>query len=103
MSVWHYTLRRLIGLIPTVIGLLLLIFLIARIMPGDPVRLALGPEATQAQVEALRQELGLDQPLWKQFIDYVRNVARGDFGTSLRTFREVSSNSWCTFRAHFGT
>lgn len=89
MSVWLFMLRRVAGLIPTLLGLLLLIFLIARVMPGDPVRLALGPEATAEQAAAFRQELGLDQPLWKQFIDYVIGLTQGEFGTSLRTYQDV--------------
>ena len=99
MSVWQYTLKRLLGLVPTLLGLLLLIFLIARVMPGDPVRLALGPEATQEQAEAFRRELGLDQPLWKQFVDYVVGVTQGDFGTSLRTFQNVSDDIRATLAA----
>jgi peptide/nickel transport system permease protein len=90
MSLWQYTLRRVLEMIPTLLGLLLLIFLIARVMPGDPVRLALGPEATPSQVEAFSKQLGLDKPLWQQFVDYVAGVVQGQFGTSLRTYQDVS-------------
>ncbi len=92
MSIWLYILRRLIELVPTLLGLLILIFLIARVMPGDPVKLALGPEATQAQVETFRTQLGLDQPLWKQFGNYVVGLMQGEFGVSLRTFQDVGDD-----------
>src|SRR5262249_43226548 len=84
-----YLLRRTAQLVPTLLGLLVLIFVIARVMPGDPVRLALGPEATREQIEAYRQKLGLDQPLPVQFARYLGGLTRGDFGESIRTYRDV--------------
>jgi peptide/nickel transport system permease protein len=92
MDLAGFLIRRFIEAIPTFFGLLVLIFLIARVMPGDPIRLALGPEATQAQIEAFRRELGLDLPLWLQFATYLQNLSRGDFGISLRTHRSVSED-----------
>lgn len=80
---------RLVQLIPVWLGLSVLIFLLARVIPGDPVRLALGPEATPEQVETLRQELGLDRPLWEQYLRYMAGLFRGDWGMSLRTYRNV--------------
>ncbi|MBI3454508.1 MAG: ABC transporter permease [Candidatus Rokubacteria bacterium] len=85
----QFLLRRLAQTVPTVLGLLVLIFLISRVMPGDPVRLALGPEATHEQIETYRRQLGLDQPLAVQFGRYVAGLARGDFGESIRTYRDV--------------
>lgn len=90
MGTWQYIIRRVIQLVPTLLGLLLLIFFLARVMPGDPVKLALGPESSEEQVEAFRHQLGLDQPLWRQFIDYVVGLTQGKFGTSLRTLQDVS-------------
>ena len=89
MAYWDYLLRRLVQVVPTVLGLLALIFVISRVMPGDPVRLALGPEATAAQIEAYRHRLGLDRPLPEQFVRYLTGLARGDFGESIRTYRNV--------------
>jgi peptide/nickel transport system permease protein len=89
MAYWDYLLRRLVQVVPTVLGLLALIFVISRIMPGDPVRLALGPEATAAQIEAYRRQLGLDRPLPAQFVHYLGGLVRGDFGESIRTYRDV--------------
>ena len=71
------------------LGLLALIFVISRVMPGDPVRLALGPEATAQQIETYRRQLGLDRPLHEQFLHYLGGLARGDFGESIRTYRNV--------------
>lgn len=89
MGTFAFIVRRVLEMVPTLLGLLLLIFLIARVMPGDPVRLALGPEATPEQVASFEAELGLDQPLWMQFIDYVGGLAHGEFGTSIRTYQDV--------------
>lgn len=89
MAYWDYLLRRLVQVVPTVLGLLALIFVISRVMPGDPVRLALGPEATPQQIETYRRQLGLDRPLPAQFVHYLTGLARGDFGESIRTYRNV--------------
>jgi len=66
-----------------IIILLSIIFLVLRVMPGDPVLAMLGDKAPMQQVEAMRHQLGLDRPLYIQFLDYVSNLARGDFGNSL--------------------
>ncbi len=89
MSFGTYLLRRVLYIIPALVGLSILIFLISRVVPGDPARLALGPEATQKQVEQLRREIGLDQPLITQYVRYISGLVRGDFGFSLRTHRNV--------------
>lgn len=81
--------KRVLGLIPTILGLILLIFLLSRIMPGDSVRLALGPEATQEQVVAMENKLGLNDPLIVQFFNYVKGLFTGDMGLSLRSGRNV--------------
>jgi peptide/nickel transport system permease protein len=70
----------------------MLIFALARVIPGDPVRLALGPDATESQVQALRHRLGLDRPLIVQYLVYARNALRGQFGESLRTHRDVAAD-----------
>ncbi len=87
-----YLIKRLLHVIPVLLGLSILIFVISRVMPGDPVRLALGPEATKEQIEQLRQEMGLDQPLHLQYVNYVKGVAHGNLGQSLRTHRDVSKD-----------
>ena len=83
-------LRRL-GLSAVVLwGVSLLIFLIARVIPGDPARIALGPTATPEQVERLREALHLNEPLAVQYVEFLRDLARGDLGVSLYTNRPVT-------------
>lgn len=87
-----YLLRRVLHMIPVVVGLSILIFIVSRVIPGDPVRLALGPEATAEQVVQLRQQMGLDRPLHLQYLTYMTGLLRGDFGYSLRTHRNVAQD-----------
>jgi ABC-type dipeptide/oligopeptide/nickel transport system permease component len=82
-------LHRLVWFAPTLLGLLVVTFVISRVIPADPVALVAGETATPAQVEALRRELGYDRPLAVQFVDYVARLARGDMGTSLYTRRPI--------------
>ncbi|MFC2078113.1 ABC transporter permease [Candidatus Bipolaricaulota bacterium] len=84
-----FLLRRLLYSALVLLSLSVLIFVIARVLPGDPARLALGAFATREQVEQLRQEMGLDQPLPLQYFAYVSGALRGDFGKSFFTGREV--------------
>lgn len=81
--------RRLLASLGVLIGVSILIFVIARVIPGDPARIALGPMANAAQVEALRHELYLDRPLPLQYAEFVKRLLRGDLGTSLYTNRPV--------------
>jgi len=92
MSYVDYLVRRALQSVPVIFGLSVLIFFISRVVPGDPVRLALGPEASQQQVEALRAEMGLDQPLPMQYVDWLVGVVQGDWGMSLRTNNNVFSD-----------
>jgi peptide/nickel transport system permease protein len=71
------------------LGVTILVFAISFVVPGDPVSLALGPRATPAEREQFRTQLGLDQPVPLQYVRYVGNLLRGDFGTSLVTQRPV--------------
>lgn len=77
--------KRLLLLIPVIIGISLLIFLIMELTPGDPARLILGDYATQEDVEALREEMGLNKPLLIRYGNYVVNALHGDLGKSYRT------------------
>lgn len=87
-----YLIRRLVGSALTLVGVSVLIFGIARVMPGDPARLALGPAATTEQVADYSKRLGLDRPLATQYIDYMRGLIHGDMGISLYTNRPVLSD-----------
>ena len=83
---------RLLQIIFTLVGLSILIFFLARVMPGDPARLALGPEATQEQVEDLRHKLGLDKPLPYQYLEFLKGLFHGKMGISLITKRDVAKD-----------
>ncbi len=78
-----YILRRLLQMVPVVFGITLIVFLLVR-SAGDPVVLLLPEDATQEQIELLRTSLGLDRPVMEQYVRYLGNLVRGDFGTSIR-------------------
>lgn len=84
--------NRLIWLVPTVLGLLVITFSISHIIPADPVAYMAGENATNEQIAALRHEYGLDKPLHVQLYRYVIGVAQGDFGISLYTQRPISDD-----------
>lgn len=73
----------------TLLGLLMLTFFIGRLMPADPVRAIVGEDATRETYEQVYLSLGLDRPLWEQFIYYLRDIFSGNFGTSIRTGQPV--------------
>ena len=85
----HFIIRRLGGLAFVLIGVTLLTFFLAQLVPADPVAAALGSNARDAQIEAYRQQLGLDQPVMVQFANYVGRLLQGDLGNSIRTRRAV--------------
>src|ERR671938_1243934 len=78
----RYILRRLALLVPLLIGASVLVFLTVRLIPGDPARLALGAEATEEQVQLMRRQWGLDQPLPVQYVYWLGHALQGDFGRS---------------------
>jgi peptide/nickel transport system permease protein len=82
-------LKRLAWLAPTLAGLVAIVFFISRVIPADPVALVAGETASRAQIELLRQKLGLDQPLLVQLAQYYKQLLSGDLGTSLFTTRPV--------------
>jgi glutathione transport system permease protein len=87
----QYLLKRLLGLLPTLLIVAVLVFLFVHMLPGDPARLAAGADAGPETVELVRQELGLDKPLPQQFLNFFGNMLQGDFGRSLRSRRAVST------------
>ena len=84
-----YILKRLLLLIPVVIGITFFIYVILSAAPGDPTQLILGMDATEADLAVLRAELGLDKPVVVQYINYMFGVLRGNFGTSWLSGYEV--------------
>jgi len=84
-----YLLLRLLDAIPTVFLVLLLVFIAMRILPGDPAVAALGDMATPEQLALFRERMGLNDPLWLQFINFVKGVLTLDFGTSMMSNQSV--------------
>lgn len=77
-----YILKRILLLIPVIIGISLFIFFILSVAPGDPAALILGADATEADIQAKREEMGLDKPIIVQYLNYMAGVLKGDFGRS---------------------
>lgn len=92
-----YIIKRILSLIPVIIGVILIVFLILNIAPGDPVRLILGDQATPVQVELLREEMGLNEPLLIQYAKYIVNLVQGDMGISYRTKAPVAEEIFARF------
>ena len=87
----QYFLKRLLGLLPTLLIVAVLVFLFVHMLPGDPARLAAGPDASPETVALVRADLGLDKPMPQQFLNFFTNMLQGDFGRSLRSKRPVST------------
>lgn len=85
-------LSRLAWFVPTMAGLIVIVFLISNVIPTDPVRIMAGENATQEQVEALRVKLGYDKPLAIQLLRHFRDVLSGNLGTSIYTQRPISED-----------
>lgn len=86
-----YIVKRLFLLIPIILGVAAIIFTIKTFTPGDPARQILGNDATEEQVEAKREELGLNDPVVVQYVRYIGGIVKGDFGDSYRTGEPVLS------------
>lgn len=89
MRLLSFLLRRLVYSVVVLIGLSILIFVLARVVPGDPARMALGANTPQWVVDNLRKEMNLDRPLYIQYVLWLKGVLQGDFGSSLYTKRPV--------------
>jgi ABC-type dipeptide/oligopeptide/nickel transport system permease component len=83
--------KRLVTVIPTLIGVVIVTFLLTRVLPGDPAVYFAGPAATPQSIAEIRKSLGLDRPLPDQFAHYVSDLAHGNFGNSLSTGRPVAT------------
>ncbi|MDQ2803534.1 MAG: ABC transporter permease subunit [Pseudomonadota bacterium] len=86
-----FFLRRLGGTIPVLVAVSILVFGFVRLLPGDPARLVAGPDASAQDVAAVRQELGLDRPIYWQYGRYIGEILRGNLGRSSRTHQPVAS------------
>jgi peptide/nickel transport system permease protein len=92
MHWWTYLLRRLAMAVLVILGVSVITFFIARVIPSDPAAAWVGPRPTQEQIARARQELGLDQPLAVQYLRYLDALLHGDLGTSVKTHRAIASD-----------
>jgi peptide/nickel transport system permease protein len=92
MRMVKYILKRLLHSILVLLGLSILIFIIARVVPGDPARMALGPRAPEEVVERFREDLHLNDPIYVQYYHWIKGAIRGDFGYSILTKRSVTTD-----------
>ncbi len=97
----RYIIRRLLLLIPVLIGISLITFAMLRLIPGDPAQVMLGEHATEEQILAIRSRLGLDEPLHIQYLLYMGDLVRGDLGRSIMTNRPVIQEIGQRFPATF--
>lgn len=95
----RYFLKRLLSLIPVILGVTLLVFLILQLAPGDPARMILGEFATPEEVATLRSEMGLDKHVMIRYVTYMKNFLRGDLGKSYMKSRSVTSEVFSRFPA----
>jgi peptide/nickel transport system permease protein len=91
MNLWQYILRRLFYIIPTILGVAFIIFVIFNLVAPDPALIMLGKHASVQQINELRQELGLNKPMWAQYLDIVKSAFTFDFGRSWTTKQEILS------------
>ena len=96
-----YIIRRLIAMIPVVIGITFLVFMIMQLAPGDPVRMILGDSAEPEAIEAMREEMGLNDPVLVQYGRYMVNLLHGDMGTSYTNQRPVAHEVFSRVPATF--
>ena len=92
-----YLLKRILQLPLILFGVLVCVFLIIQLTPGDPAATLAGPGATPEQVELIREDMGLNKPLLQQFTDYVKNILHGDFGRSYIRRTEISEGLLTAF------
>ena len=89
MKLYRSIIRRIATAIPTFFILITLMFFLVRLLPGDPVEIIIAQGGSREQEEQLRHDLGLDKPLWSQYVDFVLNIFRGDLGRSVWSRRSV--------------
>jgi ABC-type dipeptide/oligopeptide/nickel transport system permease component len=97
----RYIIKRLLSVIPVLIGVTILTFTISHIIPGDPVRATLGPYPSAEAVQELKQKWGMDRPVYVQYFRYMKNLVKGDLGTSFQTSRAVKEDLEQFFPATF--
>lgn len=101
MKILDFTIKRILMLLPVLLGVTILTFAVSHIMPSNPAAVALGPHATKETIKAFNYKWGLDQPLYIQYFRYVKNLCKGDLGTSMHTLRPVKKDLMAFFPATF--
>ena len=86
---YTFVIRRVLSAAVTLFAVMTLVFVLVRIVPGDPAQVVLGDQASQEAIEAMRTRLGLDRPLWQQYTDFLGGALRGDWGSSMVTGQPV--------------
>ncbi len=86
---WKYVARRLLQILPVLLGVSLLVFVAMHLIPGDVAQLLLGEKGSEQELQRLRHQLGLDQPIYVQYLRFLAGVVQGDFGNSIRTRQPV--------------
>jgi peptide/nickel transport system permease protein len=94
-----YVIRRVLSLVPTLLGVSIIVFLFLRMIPGDPALALAGEHASEANVERIREEFGLNKPLYEQYLLYMGKVLRGDLGTSVLSRRAIGDEVQARFPA----
>ena len=84
-----YIVRRVLVAVPTLLGVATIVFLLVRLLPGDPAAVIAGPQATQQDIQRIRHQLDLDQPLWLQYVSFLARLVQGNLGVSTRTGHTV--------------
>lgn len=106
-AMYKYILKRLMAMIPIIIGVTLIVFAILEFSPGNPGRIILGPQATEEAVEQLNEELGYNKPFVVKYVTYIKNALSGDFGISYKTkspvLEEISTRFPVTLKLTFFT
>lgn len=90
----NYIWKRVLQLIPVLLGMSFIVFLIIRAIPGNPAQVILGQKASQEAIAAMEEKLGLNNPWYVQYFDYLKGLLTGDLGESLRTSQPISSEVW---------
>ena len=90
MNTAAFLYRRILQMLPVLFGIVLVVFMVVRLIPGDPARIMLGMRATDETIAELRMSLGLNLPIWQQFAYFVGNIFQGELGTSLFYRRPVT-------------
>src|SRR5699024_1899383 len=96
-----YTMRRLLMLIPVLIGMTIITFSIVHLIPGNPAQVILGEAATEAAIKDLEESMGLNEPYFKQYLLYIKGLLQGDLGTSLKTKTAITEEIWPYLAATF--